>query len=82
LDDFSPESAALVNAACDRFEDAWRAGKRPPIKDYLPTSLPEDRKAVLVQELVVLDVFFGSVPAKARGPTSTSPSSRAWINRG
>jgi serine/threonine protein kinase len=58
LDDFSPESAALVNAACDRFEDAWRAGKRPPIKDYLPTSLPEDRKAVLVQELVVLDVFY------------------------
>jgi hypothetical protein len=40
--DSGPGSAALtlslerqVNAACDRFEAAWRAGGRPRLEDYL-----------------------------------------------
>jgi hypothetical protein len=32
-----------IDAACDRFEDAWNAGKRPDIKAYLAEIMPAER---------------------------------------
>ncbi len=31
----SPSLGGRVEAVCDRFEAAWKAGRRPPIEDYL-----------------------------------------------
>ena len=32
--DRSPSLGGRVEALCDRFEAAWKAGRRPPIEDY------------------------------------------------
>src|SRR5439155_971509 len=47
--------AREVEAAYQRFESAWRAGRRPPIEDYLG-SLPGPARAVLLRELLELEV--------------------------
>ena len=58
------ESAALplplarqVEAAYQRFESAWRAGQRPAIEDHLG-SLPEPARAVLLPELLELELSY------------------------
>src|SRR5262245_1847847 len=43
-----------VDAACDRFEAAWRAGAAPRIEDYLAETRQADRPALL-GELVTLE---------------------------
>jgi hypothetical protein len=43
-----------VDAACDRFKAAWRAGAAPRIEDYLDRVDPDDRPALL-GELVALE---------------------------
>jgi serine/threonine-protein kinase len=43
-----------VDAACDRFEAAWRAGAGPRIEDYLDRADADDRPALL-RELVALE---------------------------
>jgi serine/threonine-protein kinase len=52
-----------MNAACRRFEDAWRAGARPRIEDYLADG-PEP---ALVAELLALELAYrardGEAPA-------------------
>jgi hypothetical protein len=41
-----PLSGALrVNTACERFEQAWRAGSRPRIEDFLGC-MPEPERPV------------------------------------
>jgi WD40 repeat protein len=57
-DDSRPLSAERrVNALCDRFELAWRAGRRPRIEDYLgDVAAPE--RAALLSELVALDIYY------------------------
>src|SRR5262249_3158917 len=32
-----------VDEACDRFEEAWRAGQQPRIEDFLPTEIGPER---------------------------------------
>jgi serine/threonine-protein kinase len=55
-----------VNAACRRFEAAWRAGARPPIEDYLADG-PEPARQALLAELLALEVAYrvrdGDAPA-------------------
>ena len=54
----SPLSVAeQVDKVCDRFEAAWTAGQRPGIEDYLGTT-PEPQCAVLLRELVLMDVYY------------------------
>jgi serine/threonine protein kinase/Tfp pilus assembly protein PilF len=61
------ESASLppflsdaIDAACDRFEEAWRApGGRPRIEEYLEKVTGSERPLLLV-ELVLLDLFYRS----------------------
>jgi tetratricopeptide (TPR) repeat protein/tRNA A-37 threonylcarbamoyl transferase component Bud32 len=43
-----------VDAACDAFEAAWRAGRAPRIEDYLAAAAEPDRPALL-GELVALE---------------------------
>src|SRR5262245_65398530 len=43
-----------VDAACDRFEAAWRGGGAPRIEDYLAAADPADGPALLA-ELVALE---------------------------
>jgi serine/threonine protein kinase len=51
-------SAALrVDQICDRFEDAWKAGKRPRIEDYLDKVREPDRP-LLLRELLLLELAY------------------------
>lgn len=51
----APESALCVDAACDRFEQAWRNGVRPKIDDFLHQAVDGER-AILLRELVLLEI--------------------------
>jgi tetratricopeptide (TPR) repeat protein/tRNA A-37 threonylcarbamoyl transferase component Bud32 len=46
-----------VDRACDHFEAAWKAGRRPRIEDHLDETPGSDR-AALLRELVPLDVSY------------------------
>ncbi len=52
-----PEVAFLVDEVCDRFEVALRAGQRPSIAEHLADT-PEPARAVLLRELVALEVAY------------------------
>ena len=55
-----------LNAACDRFEAAWRAGTRPRIEDFL-TDCPGPGRGALLAEMLALELAYraraGEVPA-------------------
>jgi eukaryotic-like serine/threonine-protein kinase len=46
-----------IDEICDQFEAAWKTGERPCIEDYLARGDASDR-AVLLRELVILDLFW------------------------
>ena len=46
-----------MEAVCDRFEAAWKAGRRPAIEDHLD-GVPEARRAALFRELLVLELAY------------------------
>ena len=49
--------AEHINRACDRFEAAWRAGRRPRIEDCLVgVTVPE--RALLVRELLAVELHW------------------------
>ena len=41
---------------CDRYEAAWREGRRPRIEDYLTEALEPERAALLLRELLTLEL--------------------------
>ena len=41
---------------CDRYEAAWREGRRPRIEDYLAEALEPERAALLLRELLTLEL--------------------------
>jgi WD40 repeat protein/serine/threonine protein kinase len=51
-----------VDRACLRFEAAWKSGQRPVLADFL-AEVPADAQAVLLRELIHLDVCY----RRARG---------------
>ncbi|MBI3463466.1 MAG: protein kinase, partial [Planctomycetes bacterium] len=56
--DFESWSLSLVhrvNAACERFRDAWKAGHRPKIEEFLAQVADEERAAHL-RELLALEL--------------------------
>jgi eukaryotic-like serine/threonine-protein kinase len=57
VDDAPLSVLERVNAVCNRFEDAWLAGQRPRIEDYLVEVSDERERDALLQELIALDVF-------------------------
>lgn len=60
--------AERIDAACDRFETAWRAGHQPRIDDYLAQSPESDREA-LRQTLLAIEAEL------SRGSVATSTAS-------
>jgi serine/threonine protein kinase len=63
-DQLHPGSEALsssllqrVDAICDRFEDAWKAGQRPRIEAYLEDA-PTQERAALLRELLFLELAY------------------------
>ncbi len=55
--DRSPSLGGRVEAMCDRFEAAWKAGRRPAIEDYLG-AVSESGQTALFRELLVLDLNY------------------------
>jgi hypothetical protein len=46
-----------VDAACDRFEAAWRTGQRPRIEDYLDQAA-DDIRQELLRQLILVDIGY------------------------
>ncbi|MFO0844442.1 MAG: protein kinase [Gemmataceae bacterium] len=46
-------TAERIDAACDRFEADWQAGRRPRIEDYLAAAAPVDREPLLAALLAI-----------------------------
>jgi hypothetical protein len=79
------ESLALaqrLDAVCCRFEDAWAAGQRPRMEDYLAATLEADRPALL-QELIPLEVYYrrgeGDKPQAAEYQARFPALDAAWV---
>ncbi len=53
----SPSMTKRVDAACDHFESAWKAGQRPRIEDYLGEIAGAERSA-LCHELLVVELVY------------------------
>ena len=62
-----PTLAERVDAACDQFEAAWKAGERPRIEDHLEEAVESERPALL-GELLALELAY-----RRRGGESPSP---------
>lgn len=52
-----PAVGLKVNEVCDRFEAAWRGGKRPRVEDYVRDT-PEPVLSPLLLELVHLEMEY------------------------
>ena len=51
---YGPSLAGRVDEACDDFERAWKAGRRPRIEEYLARAIAPERPALL-RELLAQD---------------------------
>ena len=52
-DPLPPTFAERVDAACDRFEAAWKAGERPRIEEHLDGAAESERPALLGELLAL-----------------------------
>jgi serine/threonine-protein kinase len=62
-----------VDEICDRFEGAWKQGRRPRIEDYLP-ALEEPGRSALLRELIKVDIVY-----RRRG--SENPTAEEYQDR-
>ena len=53
----SQSFSAEIDAICDRFEAAWKAGERPQIENYL-WEVPELARAALIRHLLAVDLHY------------------------
>ena len=60
----SQSFSARIDAICDRFEAAWKAGAHPQIKDYLCEVL-EAGRADLFRHLLALELYYRKAAGKA-----------------
>lgn len=66
-----------VDAACDRFEDEWRAGRQPLVSDYIAEAPESDRdelKRALLLVLAELSHCEGPAGATSRGDSAPGDS--------
>jgi serine/threonine-protein kinase len=76
-----------VDAVCQRFEAAWKAGEEPRIAEFL-TGWEEPDRSVLLQELLLIDRAYrhptGETPSLAfhshATPASTSRTTPTWTD--
>jgi hypothetical protein len=68
LTSLSATEAEDVDRACDRFEEAWRAGEHPRIEDH-PAGTTAPLRSVLLEELIAVELHWrrrcGEQPAQA-----------------
>src|SRR5262249_30753908 len=84
-----PEVQRRLNQACDAFEAAWQASRRPAIEPFL-ADVPEGERAELLAELVLLDVHYrrqaGAQPDvndyRGRSPALDGTRLRRALERG
>lgn len=53
----SPSKVGRLERACDRFEEAWKAGQRPTITNFL-TDQDGREQPFMLRELLVLDIAY------------------------
>src|SRR5262245_7014683 len=84
LGSLPPTVGLWVHDVCNRFEAAWRAGRRPRIEEYLGDA-PEPGRAALLSELILLDLDY----RRQRGDTAHADDYRplfpaalpGWLTR-
>jgi WD40 repeat protein/tRNA A-37 threonylcarbamoyl transferase component Bud32 len=59
FENLSLELANQVEQACERFETAWKFQKPPRVEDFV-VDVPEAGRAVLLHELILLDLYYRS----------------------
>ena len=64
--------ATWVDQVCDRFEDAWHAGQRPRLEDYVALA-PADQALALLHELILADVHFRQQAGEEPRPEDYQP---------
>jgi len=69
--DPSLSMAERIDAACDRFEADWKAGKKPPIADFLAVA-PQSDRAELRAALLAVEL---ELQGKSTAETSVTQSS-------
>ena len=75
----SPSQARRVDQRCDEFAVAWQAGQ-PRIEDFL-ADVPEPERAVLLRELVLLDIEFRRSAQVADYRDRFPGLDAAWLGR-
>ena len=79
----SPSLGGRVEEVCDRFEAAWKAGRRPPIEDYLG-EVPEAGADGAVPRAAGAGAGLsptGPASGRRRKNTAAVPGAR-WADRG
>jgi hypothetical protein len=66
-DSLSPADLERVIAACERFEAAWRSGRKGPIED-LQGEVPERARPRLFRELLALEIELRRAEGERPGP--------------
>jgi serine/threonine protein kinase len=62
-----PSGALPLEQVCNRFEDAWKAGQRPRLEDFLGDG-PEAEREWLVRELLRLEIHYRLQNGECLGP--------------
>jgi hypothetical protein len=68
-----PHEGRLVDEVCDRFEQGWRGGLRPPIEHYLGRA-PDSARTALLRELLALELVY-------RRQAGEQPSADEYVGR-
>jgi hypothetical protein len=67
-----PAVATWADQVCDRFEDAWGAGLRPRLEDYLAAA-PEGERLTLAYELIALEAHYRRLSGEDPRPEDYRP---------
>jgi len=71
----TPSLDRHIEDVCVRFEDAWQAGHRPAVENYLGEPSPAGR-AALLGELLKLEVYYRRKEGERPTPDEYRPGSR------
>src|SRR5205823_7069785 len=76
-DTLTPELIEVLEAVCDRFERAWKAGGRPSLEDHL-AAMPAAGRLVLFQELMALELSYRRRAGERPEPDEYRARFPAW----
>ncbi|HEY7427717.1 MAG TPA: protein kinase [Gemmataceae bacterium] len=83
-DPLSPSALQRIDALCERFENAWQAGQRPRLDDYL-SEVAESERSHLLRELIALDIDYrrqlGEKPEARDYREYASSLKEGWLER-